>query len=296
MSEVEQVRRFNRTVTRRVGALNDHYLARDRPLGASRLLWEIGPDGREVRSMRARLGLDSGHLSRLLRTLETEGLVRVDAAPEDGRVRVARLTERGRQERELLDRRSDELARSMLDPLEPGRREQLVAAMATVERLLTLPMVEIRPIDPAHPDAKACVAAYFAEIDRRSESGFDPTTSSLADRLELMPPKGAFFVAYLHGEPVGCGAVKHPPGEEAAEIKRMWVAEPARGIGLGRRMLGEAEALAAAAGARVARLDTNRALVEAIAMYRSAGYSEVPPFHDDPFADYWFEKRLGVSG
>src|SRR3954453_14708551 len=115
---VEQVRRFNRTVTQRVGALNDHYLARDRPLGASRVLWEIGTEGCEVRALRSRLGLDSGHASRLLRALEDEGLVRVAPAATDGRVRVARLTRRGRAERDLLDRRSDELAASLLRGLE----------------------------------------------------------------------------------------------------------------------------------------------------------------------------------
>src|SRR4051795_4600178 len=130
---IDQVRSFNRSVTQRVGALNDHYLARDRPLGASRLLWEIGARGGEVRALRARLGLDSGHLSRLLRALEAEGLVRVEPAASDRRVRVARLTRKGRSEVELLDRRSDELARSMLAPLGARKREELVAAMATVE-------------------------------------------------------------------------------------------------------------------------------------------------------------------
>src|SRR5215210_2707790 len=107
---VEQVRRFNRTVTQRVGALSDDYLARDRPLGAARVLWEIGTEGCEVRTLRSRLGLDSGHASRLLRSLEADGLVRVDPAATDRRVRVARLTAKGVAERALLDERSDELA------------------------------------------------------------------------------------------------------------------------------------------------------------------------------------------
>jgi hypothetical protein len=67
---VDQVRRFNRVVTERVGALNDHFLGRERPLGEARLLWEIGIEGCEVRLLRARLGLDSGYLNRMLRSLE----------------------------------------------------------------------------------------------------------------------------------------------------------------------------------------------------------------------------------
>ena len=127
---VERVRSFNRTVTQRVGALSDRYLARDRPSGEARVLWEIGAEGCEVRSLRSRLGLDSGHASRLLRALERDGLVRVDAEPADGRVRVAQLTRAGLAERALIDRRSDEVAASMLEPLRPEQREELVAAMA----------------------------------------------------------------------------------------------------------------------------------------------------------------------
>ncbi|HEX5094646.1 MAG TPA: MarR family winged helix-turn-helix transcriptional regulator, partial [Acidimicrobiia bacterium] len=91
---VAQVRRFNRVVTQQVGALNDRFLGRDRPLGESRVLWEIGPDGCDVRVLRERLDLDSGYLSRLLRSLETGGLVRVTTSASDARVRNVSLTAR----------------------------------------------------------------------------------------------------------------------------------------------------------------------------------------------------------
>src|SRR4051812_42437220 len=292
VAAVAQVRRFNRAVTQRVGALSDSFLARGRPLGASRVLWEIGSRGGEVRAIRARLGLDSGQLSRSLRALEAEGLVRVEPDESDRRVRVARLTRTGRSELGLLDRRSDDLARSILAPLDPAKRDELVAAMATVERLLAPAAVELRPTDPDDPDARRCVRAYFGELDRRSDSGYDPSAGVAADPDELMPPAGRFLVAYLDGEPVGCGGVKHRRGRPA-EIKRMWVAESARGRGIARRLLAELEDLAVRSGASVARLETNGALVEAIALYRSAGYEEVAPFNDEPFAHHWFEKRLG---
>src|SRR5215218_3316084 len=92
---VDQVRRFNRAVTQRAGALDDRFLARDRPLGEARMLWEIGADGCEVRTLRARLQLDSGHASRLLRALEADGLVTLAPGQPDRRVRVARLTRAG---------------------------------------------------------------------------------------------------------------------------------------------------------------------------------------------------------
>jgi DNA-binding MarR family transcriptional regulator len=288
---VDQVRRFNRSVTQRVGALNDRFLARDRALAEARLLWEVGPDGCEVRSLRSRLELDSGHASRLLRSLEADGLIQVVQSRSDGRVRTAQLTPAGVAERAVLDQRSDDLAKSFLAPLTTGQRDRLVAAMAEVERLLTVAMVEITPADPTHPDARFCIRSYFADLDRRSDSGFDPAQGISAEPHELRPPAGVLLVSYLRSEPIGCGAVKHHD-DAPSEIKRMWVTDTARGLGVGRRLLTELEAWAARRGARTVRLETNRALTEAIALYRSAGYLEVPAFNDEPFAHHWFEKSL----
>jgi DNA-binding MarR family transcriptional regulator/GNAT superfamily N-acetyltransferase len=292
LDQVRQVRTFNRIVTQRVGALNDSFLGRGRPLGEARVLWEIGTEGCEVRSLRSRLGLDSGYASRLLRALEAEGLVEVEPGPADRRVRVARLTPAGVSERALLDRRSDDLAGSILAALDSDQRDEIVAAMRTVQRLLVAGAIDIRTVDPADSDARRCIRAYFAELDRRSGSGFDPAAGISAEPHELLPPAGRFLIAYLRGEPVGCGAVKHHPGAPS-EIKRMWVAESARGLGIARRLLDELERWAIRSGASAARLETNRALVEAIALYRSTGYVEVPPFNDEPFAHHWFEKQLG---
>jgi DNA-binding MarR family transcriptional regulator/GNAT superfamily N-acetyltransferase len=289
MDEIAQVRRFNRTVTQRVGALSDRYLARDRPLGEARVLWEIGPEGCEVRALRGRLDLDSGHASRLLRTLEADGMIAVAPSPADGRIRMATLTEAGRAERELLEQRSQALARSFLEPLSARQRERLVHAMGEVERLLTAALVEIAPVDAAHPDARFCLRSYFAELDRRGEHGFDPAKAIPAEPHELRPPHGVLLLAYLREEPIGCGAVKLH-GAEPAELKRMWIAPAARGLGLGRRLLTELERWATGHGARTLRMETNHVLAEAIALYRSAGYAEVPAFNAEPFADHWFEK------
>jgi DNA-binding MarR family transcriptional regulator/GNAT superfamily N-acetyltransferase len=293
--EIAQVRRFNRAVTHRVGALDDRYLARSRPLSACRLLWEIGVEGAEVRALRARLDMDSGQLSRLLRGLEAEELIEVVPSPDDARIRVVRLTPAGIAERSVLDDRSDELARSILAPLDAAQRKELMTAMRSVERLITSSLVQTRLVDPEHPDAKRCLRAYVAELHRRSDAPFDPHTGSTAEPHEVRPPAGAFLVAYLNGEAIGCGAVKHRP-QGRSDIKRMWVAESARGLGIGRRLLRELEHLIRESGARVAQLETNAALVEAITMYRSAGYTEVPAFNDEPYADHWFAKVLAQPG
>lgn len=291
-SRVAEVRRFSRTVTQRVGALSDHFVSRDRPLAVSRLLWEIGTEGGEVVMLRSRLGVDSGQMSRMLRALEAEELIRVTPSDVDRRIRVARLTEKGLAERAILDKRSDELAASILKPLTGAQQDELLAAMRTVQRLITAGLVELRQVDPELPDAQRCLRAYVAELNRRApQRGFDPSKGATAEPHEVRPPNGAFVIAYLRGDAIGCGAVKHQAGN-VTDIKRMWLAEPARGLGLGRRLLEHLEQLAREHGSHEAHIETSDVLPEAIALYRSAGYREVPPFNDEPFADRWFSKPL----
>ena len=169
---------------------------------------------------------------------------------------------------------------SLLSPLSEAQRRRLADAMGVVERLLTAGLVEVAPDDPASADAQFCLRHYFAELNARFDAGFDPGLSRPADGSLLL-------VARLQGEPVGCGALK-----ANGEIKRMWVAEDARGLGVGRRILGELEAHAREQGLTSVRLETNRSLTEAMGLYRAAGYAEVAPFNDEPYAHHWFEKRL----
>jgi DNA-binding MarR family transcriptional regulator len=291
---IARVRSFNRTVTERVGALDDHYLGFTRGLGAARVLWEIGSNGIEVRELRRRLGLDSGYASRLLRTLEAQGLIAVRATPADLRVRRAELTAAGRAERERLDERSDDLAASMLEPLDERQRGRLQAAMAEVERLLLASQITFSIDDPGSPDAGYCIGQYFAEIGERFDAGFDPLQSSSPDVAEFTPPEGLFLVARLRDRPVGCGALRFKPGQPA-DLKRMWIARDVRGIGLGRRTLRELERHAAEHGATAVRLETNRNLPEAVGLYRSSGYAEVEPFNDERYAHHWFLKALDVA-
>jgi len=289
--QVAQVRRFHRLVTKRAGALEDHFLGRDRPLGESRVLYEIGPRGADIRDLRERLELDSGYLSRLAQSLAGKGLVVLRPGEGDERIRRAELTAAGRAELEEMNRRSDDAARAILAPLSTGQRERLVEAMAEVQRLLRVSSVRVERVDPRSPEARWCVAQYFAELARRFEQGFDPEQSIPAEDGEMVPPVGAFLVATVEGEPVGCGAVKTiAPG--VGSLKRMWVAESARGLGLGRRLLAALEQEGRALGLDTLRLETNRSLAEAIALYRSAGYVEVPAFNADPYAHHWFEKGL----
>jgi ribosomal protein S18 acetylase RimI-like enzyme len=164
-----------------------------------------------------------------------------------------------------------------------------------MDRPLAASAVEVTVRDPRHPDARFCLRAYVSELSRRFDGGFDPDRSIPASDDELTPPAGLLLVATLGAQPVGCGALKFH-GDGPAELKRMWVAPAARGLGLGRRLLTGLEAQAAAHHVRTLRLETNHSLEEAIGLYRAAGYREVPAFNDEPYAHHWFEKTLGPPG
>lgn len=291
--DVLQVRRFNRAVTQRIGALSDDYLSSGRPLGEARLLFEIGPSGATIRELRTRLGLDAGYLSRMLRALETQKLTTTQRDGSDARVRRVSLTAKGRKEWARLDQRSEEMALSLLAPLEAPQRRRLLAAMAEVERLLRASAVRVEPADPFSEEARSCIAAYFDELQERFDEGFDPALTVSAHPEELVPPRGQFVIARLDDVAVGCGALKITDGGYG-ELKRMWVSPSARGLGIGQRLLRALEEQAASAGVEVLRLDTHGSLIEARELYVRNGYTETPPYNANPYAHHWFEKRISA--
>lgn len=286
---IEQVRSFNRAVTVRTGALDDSYLGRGRPLGQARLLFEIGCEGCDIAALRERLGLDSGYASRLLRALEAEGLIALEADVGDRRRRRVTLTHKGLAERAAYDSLSDDLARSLLSGLGPSQRERLVRAMADVESLLKAASVTIAAEPEDSQDAVACVAAYYGELAARFEGAFDPGSGGYAGKPARAG--GAFLIARLDGRAIGCGGLKRFDAS-TGEIKRMWIAPEARGLGLARRLLEALEQEAVAARMTRIVLDTNRSLAEAQSLYRKAGYREISPYNDNSYADFWFEKVL----
>jgi DNA-binding MarR family transcriptional regulator/N-acetylglutamate synthase-like GNAT family acetyltransferase len=286
------LRRFNRTYTQRIGALDESFLGTGRPLGPSRLLFEIGSSdgtGATVRELRDRLGLDSGYLSRLLRALEADDLVVVRPDPDDRRRRRVTLSRRGRTAWRRLDERSEDLAERLVAPLSERQRERLTEALATADRLVRAATVRLEETAPTDRRAVAAMAAYFEEIGERF--GFEPGDAWQRDAASMAAPDGFFVVATSDGEPVACGGVQRLP-DGAAEVKRMWVHDDWRGAGLGARLLRHLEDLARARGHAVVRLDTNDTLVEAIAMYERAGYRSIERYNDNEWARCWFEKSL----
>lgn len=295
------LRGFNRRYTQHIGVLDEGFLGTGRPLAQARMLFEVGPEGSAVATLRDRMGLDSGYASRLLGALVDDGLVALGRDPEDGRRRTARLTPDGRALWDQLDGRSDELARGLVDPLTAGQRRRLHDALAEAERLLRAATLRLEPVEATAPEAVAAVEAYFGELDQRFPDGFDPGGSALADAERYRPPEGVFLVARSDGEVVGCGGLTplgrgddDPPGR-GAEVKRMWVHPALRGAGLGGRMLAALEAEAVALGYAWAKLDTNPTLTEALALYARTGWSPTPRYNDNPYAGAFFVKQLAKA-
>jgi DNA-binding MarR family transcriptional regulator/ribosomal protein S18 acetylase RimI-like enzyme len=285
----EQVRDFNRFYTQTIGVLTDRYLGQLRPLAEARVLFEVGVDGADVRDLRARLRLDSGYMSRLLRALESAGLIRTQRSLTDSRVHRVELTSRGEAELEDLNTRAVSVARELLEPLDQPKRTELLEAMALIKRHLRLATIEVGVIDPELPAARRSLISYAAELAERFPEGY--ALEDLLRAADARKPHGLFVAAREEGRVVGCGVLRTPPAGHA-EIRHLWVDPEARGIGLGRRMVVELERLALSENYAAIRLDTHRVLLEAIGLYRNLGYRQIAAYDDNPHAHLWFEKPL----
>lgn len=231
---------------------------------------------------------------RALRRIVAErlGAVEITTAAQETRTGHDGLAPFGLDEVGAPDQQADALVGAILEPLGPRQRGELAQAAETVSRLLEASAVVIEAADPAAAEASEAIGAYYRTLDTRFDTGFAPDRSLPAEADALRPPAGVLLVATLHGKAVGCVAVMtEEPG--VGHLRRMWVSPEMRGVGLGRRLLAAAESAAVDLGARIVRLETHRSLTEAIGLYRSAGYREVAPFNDEPYAHHWFEKALG---
>ncbi|AEQ50610.1 bifunctional helix-turn-helix transcriptional regulator/GNAT family N-acetyltransferase [Pelagibacterium halotolerans] len=286
---IARFRRFSRAVTSEVGALDDSFLGRGRPLGSARVLNAIGHGRTDIAQLRDYLGLDSGLMSRLLRGLEDEGLVETRPDPQDGRRRLLALTVAGQEEFSAYEDISNARAEALL--ARHPHPEALLAAMDMVASALGRDRISFEETDPRSTQARFCLEQYYEELARRFEEGFDVKRSADPDAIDMIRPRGAFILALSDGLPIGCVGLKGTT-KGYAEIKRLWVAPSARGLGVAHRLMAAAESAARELGITLLRLDTNRALPEAIAMYRKTGWTEIDRFNDDPYPDFFFEKHL----
>jgi len=286
---LDVLRRFNRTWSSRVGALEESYLGTGRPLAVSRLLFELdAAAATPVLVLRDRLGLDAGYLARLLRRLEDDGLATTTPDPEDRRRRLVVLTDAGEGERALLEERSQAAAAALVAPLTASQRARLGDALATADLLVRAATLDLERARPDDPRVRHAVDRYVAELVERFPAGFDPGPADPRD------PGSTYLLAGSAGEVVACGGVR--PLERGrvgtAEVKRMWVDAGWRGAGLGARLLAALESLAADLGHTRVVLDTNSTLTEAVVLYERAGYARTERYNDNPYAELFFTKDL----
>lgn len=287
---IARIRRFSRAVTREVGALDTSYLGRGRPLGTARVLHLVTAKGSDVADIRAALDLDSGLMSRMLRGLEDEGLIRTRADPVDRRRRVAQLTSAGSDELAEYNRLATARAEAILARA-PRHAEALLQAMDLIATTLDQNHITIEPDDPDTPEAQACLAAYFQLLcDKIPAFTPDHFPLPVPDADDYRLPNGVFLMARSDGAPLGCVSL-HGLEPGLGEVKRLWVAPMARGQGLARRLMAAIEDRARAFGHRRLILETNGVLGDAVALYRSSGWQDTAPYTEFP-ATHWFTKPL----
>ncbi|MCP4819205.1 MAG: MarR family transcriptional regulator [Shimia sp.] len=286
---ITRIRRFNRAVVRETGVLDQSFLGRGRPLGPARVLHAIGQDGNDLETIRAYLGLDKTLLSRFLKSLQEEGIVTLEKDKADGRRRIAKLTEAGRVEHAAYNELSDAQANATL--ARHPRAEALLEAMDLIGSALGRDDIAFKQVDPRSENALYCLHEYYAELDRRIDIGFDVNLSADPDATDMMPPRGTFLLAMSDGLPLGCVGLKGTD-KGYAEIKRLWIAPSARGLGLAKRMMEQVEAAARDLGIALLRLDTNAGLPEAVKLYETSGWTQIERFNDDPYPTHFFEKAV----
>lgn len=161
---------------------------------------------------------------------------------------------------------------------------------ATAGATSATPGVRVAAVGAQEEVVAELLGHYFAELDARFLSGFQPEPSDLSTD-EYAPPRGTFLIAYDGDRPIGCGALR-PLSQSVGEIKRMWVNPRERSRGVARQLLFALEEAARNLGYGAIRLDTNEQLREAIALYSSSEYHDIAPYNANPHSGRWFEKLL----
>ncbi len=289
---IARFRRLSRAVTTQTGALDTSFLGLGRPLGSARVLNAIGHGKTDVGELRDYLGLDSGLMSRLLRGLETEGLVATKSSPLDARRRVAVLTTEGEAAFQHYETLSNRAAEDVISRYSnPGA---LLEAMDLVATVLGRDQIRIIVADPEDVRIQSCVQAYCDELSKILGVVFDRQTSGDPEAESLRPPMGIFLLALSDGLPIGCCGLKGQGGG-LGEVKRLWVSPAARGLGLSKTLMSEIEDHACRLGMTRLQLDTNGRLSAALALYRNDGWREIERYNDNPYAEHFFEKSLSTA-
>jgi DNA-binding MarR family transcriptional regulator/GNAT superfamily N-acetyltransferase len=283
---VGDVRHFNRFWTRQIGVLREGYLESPFSLTEVRVLYELAHREETTASeLGEELGLDAGYLSRILRGFEKHGLIHKRPSEADGRRRLLRLTERGREAFAPLDARSRSEIGAMLGGMSIAGQERLVKAMRAIERLLSGRHDLVVPylLRPHRPGDMGWVVHRHGVLYAR-EYGWDETFEALVAEIvakfiqQYDPRLERCWIAERDDEIVGCVFLVRE-SEEIAKLRLLLVEPEARGLGIGSRLVEECIRFARQAGYLKIRLWTNDVLNSARRIYERRGFRLV---HEKP--------------
>jgi DNA-binding MarR family transcriptional regulator/GNAT superfamily N-acetyltransferase len=277
--QVARVRRFNRFHTRQVGVLQESLLASRFSPTEARVLYEIAQkEDTTATALGRELGLDAGYLSRILRAFEQDRLVERRPSPADARQSLLRLTRTGRDAFAELDQSSHDEVAAQLGKLAPGERRRLVHAMETVEQVLSGGGSEPVPyLLRTHQPGDIGWVVHRHGILYAQEYGWDERFEALvarvvADFIDGFDPKRErCWIAERGGENVGSVFLVQK-SKTVAQLRLLLVEPSARGLGIGRRLVGECTRFARLAGYRRITLWTNDVLRAARHLYEAEGY------------------------
>jgi DNA-binding MarR family transcriptional regulator/GNAT superfamily N-acetyltransferase len=278
IDQVAGVRAFNRFYTNVIGVLREGLLDSPHSLTEARVIFELAQrEAMELVELRRLLEIDAGYLTRILARLQADGLVNKRRSSKDGRRQVISLTKNGQATFRMLDRRSSKEVASLLDPLGAEKRRRLLTAMDAIQEILedSSPVAPLILREPRAGDYGWVISrhgALYAE-----EYGWDESFEALvarivADHVEGRDPKReAAWIAELDGEPVGCVFCcrKEDP---VAQLRLLLVEPPARGMGIGTRLVTECVCFARSADYDRITLWTNDVLEDARRIYERADF------------------------
>jgi DNA-binding MarR family transcriptional regulator/GNAT superfamily N-acetyltransferase len=278
---VDACRKFNRFYTRQMGTLHEGLLTTKYSLTEARVLYELASRKQVTAAeLAGDLRLDAGYLSRVLAKLRKSGLLTRKPAPHDSRQTLLGLSKRGGSEFAVLNERSNCEIRDMLKPLSPAKRRELLAAMRSIEFILTGQDASAKThILRQHQAGDMGWVVHRHGVLYREEYGWDERFEALVARIvadfidHYDPERERCWIAERDGEPIGCVfLVKHHEIPETAKLRLLLVEPSARGLGLGRNLVNQCSRFARQIGYKKITLWTNSVLTAARHIYQHEGY------------------------
>ncbi len=280
---ISEVRRFNRFITRKIGALREGLLHSPYSLTEARIIFEIAnSDHLTAADLTKISGLNAGYLSRTLAGLEEKGIIQKVRSEEDGRQRILQLTDEGEKAFRLLNQRSHDEVAQLLGELSEREQQRLISAMQTVQGLLD--GKGFKYSEPyflrQHEPGDMGWIIHKHGILYAKEYGWDERFEALVSQIaadfinNYKPAKERCFIAEMDGEIVGSVLVVQE-SETVAKLRLLLVDPKARGMGLGTKLVEECIRFAKRVGYKKLVLWTNSVLREARHIYQKTGFKLV---------------------